>query len=369
MGQRKRLSKAVSGTLLGIGVSLLLLLLSHREVLEDWVNYVPPAPSARVAQLAEATTLTPDAQRLFYRQNPTVEPRDRILEQCEVLEGELVLGCYIQESQGSRIVRSKIFIQQVDDPQLQGTTEVIAAHELLHAVYSRLSSHQQFALRGQLEQAAQRVTNPRLLKILETYRKDFSLDTYYNELHSYLGTELQYLGAPELEKHYQRYFRDRQQIVALAERSSRVITELEQQADTLKAEIEQLEAALSQEQQQIQQTEAQIEESSQRLDRRQAQLQQDQAALESNLRQNKPVARQDIRNFEQAAQAFNQQVDDHNAQVKGQSDRISQYNQKVGVYQAKVAQYNQVAQEGLKILESLQGPLPTPEKGTRETLP
>ena len=102
------------------------------------------------------------------------------------------------------------------------------------------------SLGSRLAQAAERVEDSFLLPVIQGYQKG-DRDTYHNELHSYLGTELEDLGDPELEKHYQQYFSDRQQVVALSKRSRSTLTDLDSQADQLVPEIDRLEANLQQE--------------------------------------------------------------------------------------------------------------------------
>src|SRR5690606_3442881 len=108
----------------------------------------------------------------------------------------IVLGCFV-EGQG-------IYLYNVSDERLDGVKEVTAAHEVLHAGYSRLSSRDKARINHLLDQAFQANNDERIKETVETYRKrDPSIVS--NELHSILATEARELPS-ELEEHYRRYF-------------------------------------------------------------------------------------------------------------------------------------------------------------------
>ncbi len=351
---RKRLPRPIQWLVFATPF-ILVIALVNRPALEDWLDLVPQAPSAAIERLAQGTTMTPKAQRLFYRQMPSIESRSTFPNHCEVPEQTIVLGCYIQKRWGDRILSGKIIIQQIEDAQFEGIMEVTAAHEMLHAAYDQLKPGTKKALIKQLEKAAKQVQNQRLQRVLSDYEAR-DRDLYHSELHSHLGTELADLGSPFLETHYQQYFSDRQQVIVLAQKSQQTLAALDAQAKTLMAEIDQLELDLDQTRQGLERAEVRLEQGNERLNEMQKQLMQAQAVAETALRQNQSDAGRRVDEFERQKKAFNQRVVDHNDQLEVLRDRVARFNQKVEGYQAKVDAYNQVARENRTVLDSLRGP-------------
>ncbi len=339
------------------------------RAIEDRFNLVPKPPSAEVERLAQATTMTPLAQRLFYRQSPTVENRSTFLAQCQSSEDAIVLGCYLElkqvDSEGRllphRFLDGKIVIQLIDDPQFAGTMEVAAAHEMLHAAYAQLDESQRVELGQQLQAALAQVENKRLLRVLADYETG-DVERYYHELHAHLGTELKTFSNPALETHYQRYFRDRQRVVAFAERSVRVLTEFDQQAEALELEIEDFELQLTQSQTELEDNANHLREASRDLDFQKDALDRLRVDAEAALRAGDFRADQLVDQFKRDQLTFNHEVELHNAQVQQHEQRIERFKTKRQDYQEAVESYNQIAQETRKVLEGLKGPVLPAEK-------
>jgi DNA repair exonuclease SbcCD ATPase subunit len=324
-----------------------LLLVANQHMLAEWFDFAPPPTSPAIQRLAEQSLMTPVAQRLFYRQYPTIESKATFLEQCKVPDQSIMLGCFVRRGRTGKIV-----VQKITDPRLQGTMEVTAAHEMLHAAYERLSQSTREDLGKRLTKAADRVQDTRLKRVLDDYQaKDLAL--YYNELHSHLGTELGSLGDAKLEQHYQRYFSDRRRLVALAQRSGSILKQLDDQAAQLKPKIEQLEAELQQLETQIKRSEVGLKESHQDLADLEAELSATKVSAEAAFRAQSVQAYQLAGQFEQQKAQFNQQVGQHNDRAEIQQNRITSFNAKVKDYKKMISEYNKVARESHNILDSL----------------
>jgi hypothetical protein len=316
--------------------------------LAELIPVGPPSPE--IKQLADATTMTPEAQQVFYRQKPTIQPKAAFKESCQQLdklsEGQLLLGCYISNGRSGKIV-----IQSIQDARFNGMMEAIAAHEMLHAAYSRLSPSERDALTPRLKKAARRVTDRHLAKILKKY-EDADSERFINELHSHLGTELEDLGDAELEQHYRRYFADRQQVVALAKNSQAVLRKLDEQGDQLNAEIDTLEANLKSNKLEIKAMRQNLDDRRQNLDTLHANLLQFQTQAEQTNRQdsNLPAL---IEQFEQMKSNHNQQVREYNAQLQEFQDRVDRFNQQVTDYKQKIRAYNDINHEERSLLSEL----------------
>jgi DNA repair exonuclease SbcCD ATPase subunit len=324
-----------------------LFLIANQNLLEEWLDFAPTPTSPEIKRLAEQSLMTPAAQRLFYRQHPTIESKAMFLEQCKVPDQSIMLGCFVRRGRAGKIV-----VQQITDPRLKGTMEVTAAHEMLHAAYERLSPDEREDLGKRLTKAATHVQDARLKSVLDDYQaKDTAL--YYNELHSHLGTELGNFGDATLEKHYQRYFSDRHRLVALAQRSGSVLKQLDDQAVQLKPKIEQLEAELQQLETQIKRSEVGLKASHQNLAELETALSATQASAEAAFRTESIQAYQLAGQFEQQKAQFNQQVGQHNDRAEIQQNRITSFNAKVKDYKRLISEYNKVARESHNILDSL----------------
>ena len=320
-----------------------------------WLN----PPSAEITRLTIATAMTPEATQLFYRQTPAIEPKPVFAQSCSKInhaaEELVALGCFRSSTQSGHIISGKIYIQSITDARFDGIMEVTAAHEMLHAVYVRLSKSEQKDLGDRLEQAALRVKDPRLAGVLKRYQ-DTDRELYRNELHSHLGTELGDLGDEVLEKHYSRYFADRRKVVLLAKKSQTSFRQLDDKAQVLKTELDTLEANLKADKQSIKDADQALLADQQNLDSLKSSLMtlKDQADDSSSENFTSLAQR-----FENTKSNYNAQVQDYNAQVQIQQGQVDIFNQKVDKYKQKVATYNAIGKEERSLLSELSA---TPSK-------
>jgi phage shock protein A len=307
-------------------------------------------PSLEIKQLADATTMTPEAQQIFYRQTPTIQPKAAFSENCpqsrKLDEGQFLLGCYVHDGESGKIV-----IESIPDARFKGMMESIAAHEMLHAAYSRLSSSERDFLAPRLKKASQRVTDRHLAKILKKY-EDTDGELFVNELHSHLGTELGDLGDAKLEQHYRRYFVDRHRVVALAQGSKAAMHKLEDQGDQLKSEIDVLDEHLKSAKQDLKARKQNLADYRQNLDVLNADLMQFKAQAEQADRQGSSWANA-IEQFEQKKSYHNQQVREYNLQVQQFQEQVDQFNQQVDRYNQKIKAYNEVTHEKRSLLAEI----------------
>jgi prefoldin subunit 5 len=293
--------------------------------------------------------MTPKARNLFYQQEPEIVPKHSFQKRClktnHALEKAIILGCY-----SSNGYKSSIAIQAVSDDRLKGTMEATAAHEMLHAAYHRLSQVERSWLAPRLKAAKQWVEEPNLLALLKKYEAG-DPDTYLNELHSHLGVELADLKDPELEKYYQKYFIDRQQVVALAQQSQSTLNQLEAQAKQLKPELDALEASLKEESSLIQAISSDLKNRTQNLEQMKFDLMNLKQRAEESLRLGEPSLAIE---FDRAKSRYNAEVDDYNLQLQTHQERVDRFNQQVERYQEKVNTYNQLVKTGRSILSTLE---------------
>jgi hypothetical protein len=236
---RRILPAVLLGALVVAGVGFWL---KHNEVL-DWVAMRGYEPTADIRQMAEDTTMTAYAERLFYANRPVVEGKASFNKHCtDPSEQVAVLGCFT----GNRL---GIYIYDVTDKRLAGIKQVTAAHEMLHQAYQRLSKQEKDRIGGLLQEYYDLKASKQLKDKLAGYKQEDPL-LLQNEMHSIFGTEAATISA-ELERYYSQYFGDRQKVISLhhkyqAEFDKRIaqikaydkrLTKLQTQIEANKAEL------------------------------------------------------------------------------------------------------------------------------------
>ncbi len=216
-------------------------ILNNQYAISDWFalrNYNPPE---YVVGYANDTAMSDYGRRVFYVSNPQLNGKDDFNTNCPIPDKSLVLGCY---SGGT------IYVFDVEDQRLEGVEEVTAAHEMLHAAYSRLSGGDRRAVDALLDEQLAVTTDTRVLELVEQYRTE-EPDTLYNEMHSIFGTEVREL-LPELEEHYSQYFTDRTRVATISKSYEQVfvditskIKNLDREISAIKVQINSLEEAIT----------------------------------------------------------------------------------------------------------------------------
>ncbi len=202
----------------------------RRQVIADQITVWTNPPSAEIEAIADATLLTEDARRVFFASLPVIEEAETFNEHCSI-EGATVLGCYAAE---------RIYVFNVTDDRLAGTVEVTAVHELMHALYDRLSSSERERVDALVAAAVAEIPDDDPVRdVLATYPESQQAD----EWHARLATEFSDIGT-ELEEYFAQYFGNRQLVVELTAQSRAALTELESEIAALVAQIDELGADL-----------------------------------------------------------------------------------------------------------------------------
>lgn len=205
-----------------IVIFALWLFFNRQFALDTYTNWTYRA-SDSIATISERTELTDKGKFTFYATQPELLGRDSFNNSCPRQEaGSPILGCYTSDD--------RIYIYDVTDDKLDGMKEVTAAHEVLHAVWFRMSEEEKSILEKQLVAAYEANATDSLKSRMEYYQRTEPTE-FVNELHAILGTEVADLGE-ELEKHYAEYF-DRESVLALYDQYNTVYSELSERADEL----------------------------------------------------------------------------------------------------------------------------------------
>ncbi len=278
-------------------------------------NYTAPAS---IATLADQTTMTPYARKLFYVYHPTIENAAAFNQDCSVTEQAVVLGC--------TSINKGIWLYNVQDPELNGVEQVTAAHETLHVAYSRLSPSELKYVNNLVMSAYNSLapTNPQLKSEHDSYLKTEGPGSIPNEMHSVLGTEVSVLPSA-LENYYKTYFTNRQAIVNYANQYENAFT---QRQKIVQADDNQLNAW----HQQILVNKQTLQDQNQQILAQQTQLNQ--------LRDSGQISA-----YNSGVDSFNKSIENYNSLVAQTRSLISNYNQLVVSRNAVAFQVNNLSKE------------------------
>lgn len=224
--RRHNALRAVVSAVVILALSVAGILYGQRVV--DHVKASNFHPTAQIAAIATRIGLTDQGRDVFYATSPLVEAKAEFNNNCQSQERTAaILGCYY---------RDRIYLYNIDNAKLDGTLEVTAAHEMLHAAYQRLNWFERQKVDSLITAQYAKVKDDAGLKEIMQYYSKAEPGAEVNELHSILGTTIAALD-PELERYYGRYFTDRAQVVKLNAAYNKVFGELKQKANALEANI------------------------------------------------------------------------------------------------------------------------------------
>lgn len=295
-----------------VALAIVVVALYWSQPIKDWVQLRSYTPPAEITTLADQTTMTNQARRLFYLNRPAILDRTEFNKQCpSAAEKTIILGCYHSVQRG-------IYLFAVTDSQLYGVEQVTAAHEMLHAAYDRLSKGQKQSVDAMLmDYYNNDLHDDRIRGVLQAYKKSEPNDVV-NEMHSIFGTEVAQLPH-DLSTYYGQYFTDRSAVVAFADTYRQAFTDRERKIAIYDVQL----AALEQD---ITRNEA-------RLNEQAGVLRADRASVE-------------VSGSQSRVDAYNQRVADYNTLLQHTNSLVDQYN-------AIVADRNAIALEEKRLQQSL----------------
>ncbi|HEY4160708.1 MAG TPA: hypothetical protein VGM08_01475 [Candidatus Saccharimonadales bacterium] len=278
------------------------LVLWRLQSITDWWKLRGYTPPAAVAQLAAADTMNAYTQHLFYLNKPQLPATvDAFRKVCPENLDTIVLGCYHSDQNG-------IYIYAVQDPTLAGIQQVTAAHEVLHAVYARLSNSGRKQLNAELQDYYEHgLTDPNVKAEVALYQKT-EPGSVYDEMSCTFGTEIADLPAA-LNAYYAQFFTDRQKIVGYEQQYQIQFTVRRQQINADDAQLAGMKT-------QIDSQETSLTAQSAGLGKQKTQLQQ--------LLSSGQLAR-----YNTGVASYNTQVDSYNTALGGLKQQIINYNQLV----------------------------------------
>lgn len=119
---------------LAIGAILVGWLVSEPAVQDTWRGWGYRADE-KVSAVADSLQMTRKGERIFKASRPVLEPQEDFNQHCENQSEDIsLLGCYND---------GRIYVFEITAKELVAANKVTMAHELLHAVWGRLSGYEQ----------------------------------------------------------------------------------------------------------------------------------------------------------------------------------------------------------------------------------
>jgi hypothetical protein len=201
------------------------LFLNDRTLLIDVIYGSYYSPTSELSELESKLELTSKGERILHASKPSILDAAAFNNACpNSLEDASTLGCYGDH---------EIYLYDIDNPELNGIKESVLAHELLHAAWERLNPWDQESLKPLLREAFENNKES-----LGEHMALYSSDSYYNELHSIIGTQLNTTEMPaKLAEHYAKYFQHTDSIAAYYKNYNSKFEELQKHAEELAAKI------------------------------------------------------------------------------------------------------------------------------------
>lgn len=217
--------KLVSATLVMTATTVIIVAIIFRQNLIDQVKVWSYEPSAPVVSLADRSGMSSGGKFYFYATNPVIESATLFNSDCRQDESKNpVLGCYIAGD-------DRIYIYDIQNSDLDGIKEVTAAHEMLHAVYARLSVDEKKSINNLLLGKYEQIKTPELETRIKYY-ESHDANSAASELFAILPTEFSDIGS-ELDRYYSKYFSDRQKVVSLHQKYSSTFADLKLEIQNL----------------------------------------------------------------------------------------------------------------------------------------
>ena len=220
--RKKNLWKSV---LLAILFVIIVVAVLNRQWIYDWWRGLEYQPAGEMGRIMEDLELTDKGEFLFRASRPVLSSQEEFNAKCRMATDEkvAVLGCYTGEN---------IYVYNIDSAELDGIRELTAAHELLHAVWARMSEREKEDLGQVLTQTLNNNQDAlgKELSIYDTSQKQ-------EELFVRAGTEIANLPV-ELEKVYGEIFTNQDAIAGFYNKYIGVFRAMEAEMEELLGQME-----------------------------------------------------------------------------------------------------------------------------------
>ncbi|MEM4261094.1 MAG: hypothetical protein QXG00_07670 [Candidatus Woesearchaeota archaeon] len=209
---------------------------NYRYLLDIYAKKISTKDSV-AAIYSKHLELTDSGDLMLFGTYPEIKEKEDFNLKCDPPQNVIELGCY-------KTVVNKIYVLNINEPNLKDIEVVTMAHELLHSAYERLSSKEKNKIKNLLEKELSLLKNDKELQSRLKNYENSQPGSKNNELHSIIATEYKNLSK-ELEDYYKKYFKNRIKIVNLNEKNKNYLLSKEQEIQEQKQYIENLQSELN----------------------------------------------------------------------------------------------------------------------------
>lgn len=222
----------IKTTIWAVFLILIALAIVNLQTLKDIYFAMTFKPTPEMSEIQEKLNLTEKGKRIFLASAPEIVDAEQFNESCNATGSEVsTLGCFNGQ---------KIYIYNVDSEELDGIKESTSAHELLHAVWSRLSTAEKENLTPVLESFYEK-SDEKFKDSLKTYQEKEKIEE------TFVRSATQIRDLPEtLEKEFAKIFENQDSIVKYYDAYITPFDKINEEIDTLSAELETLGASIDQ---------------------------------------------------------------------------------------------------------------------------
>jgi hypothetical protein len=299
-------------------ISVIFILLEKQNITDWYKLYNYKAPSA-IASLSSQDTFTPYATKLYYINHPVLISGNQFRTQCPNSDASSssILGCYHPTMNG-------IYLYIVSDPTLNGVEQVTAAHEMLHAAWSRLDSNKKTILTKELNDFyTNDLQDSKIKNEIAIYQKTEPF-AVADEMHSTFGTECPNLPT-DLENYYKALFINRETVVGFSIGYKQIFTNYQNQIKEDNLQLQSIKSNINNDLNSI---------SSKFTDINNLKSRMDVLLRERNFSQ-----------YNQDVSIYNQQIDEYNNLIQTTKDLIAQYNDLVSQVNSTSTVFNNLSSE------------------------
>lgn len=205
---------------------------NNKQHIADLVHVANFTPTAADKEQVKRSAMSTEGQFLFYASKPVVEEKAEFNRICSAITIDTsILGCYLEDSK-------QIILYHQTDKRLDGSEEVMAAHEMLRAAWDRMPRSEHTKLVTSLDKvlASNDDKNIALTARMKAIRTDDPADANA-ELYAIVGTEVPDVGTT-LEKNYAKYFTKRATVTKLAAFARAYVVALTDQIDDFATDLD-----------------------------------------------------------------------------------------------------------------------------------
>jgi hypothetical protein len=202
-------------------------LVLHPRRSSDQVRVWSFTPAAAISEQVRRDDMSAEGRFLYLASFPKVESKQDFNQTCSAVTVDTsILGCYLRDTK-------RIYLYHETDARLDGTEEVMGAHEMLRAAWDRMGAaeHKRLLVALHTVLSTNHTPDLQLKERMATIRHNDSAN-YDAELYATIGTDVPSVG-PVLAKSYSEYFSHRSTVTALSKHSVAYLVALKKKVDAL----------------------------------------------------------------------------------------------------------------------------------------